>query len=168
MRSQFHQGAALATNRRRVAAIVVFALLAVVLASALAACGSGGGSSSSSGAGGSSLLRVASMETLTTWDPRAAAADEPLYLSNLYEPLLYANPPGSAQPFTPCLATSWEVSKDGLTWTFHLRQGVKFHDGTTFTSAAVKYSYEATKKLGVGSSYIWFPVTKITTPDTTR
>ena len=105
------------------------------------------------------------METLTTWDPRAAAADEPLYLSNLYEPLLYANPPGSAQPFTPCLATSWEVSKDGLTWTFHLRHGVTFHDGTPFTSAAVKYSYEATKKLGVGSSYIWFPVTKITTPD---
>ena len=105
------------------------------------------------------------METLTTWDPRAAAADEPLYLSNLYEPLLYANPPGSAEPFTPCLATSWEVSKDGLTWTFLLRKGVKFHDGTPFTSAAVKYSFEATKKLGVGSSYIWFPVAKITTPD---
>jgi peptide/nickel transport system substrate-binding protein len=105
------------------------------------------------------------VEALTTWDPRASAADEPLYLANVYEPLLYSNPPGSAQPFSPCLATSWEVSKDGLTWTFHLRQGVKFHDGTPFTSAAVKYSYEATKELGVGSSYIWFPVAEITTPD---
>jgi peptide/nickel transport system substrate-binding protein len=163
MRSPFQPRAARTRGQRGPEAVVSVVVLAVVLASALTACGSG--SSSTSSGTGTSLLRLASVETLTTWDPRAAAADEPLYLSNLYEPLLYANPPGSAQPFTPCLATSWEVSKNGLTWTFHLRHGVTFHDGTPFTSAAVKYSYEATKKLGVGSSYIWFPVAKITTPD---
>ena len=42
----------------------------------------------------------------------------------------------------PQLATSWEVSKDGLTWTFKLRQGVKFHDGTPFNANAVKVSFE--------------------------
>ena len=42
----------------------------------------------------------------------------------------------------PQLATSWEVSKDGLTWTFHLRKGVKFHDGTPFNANAVKVSFE--------------------------
>ena len=47
----------------------------------------------------------------------------------------------------------------------YLRHGVKFQDGTPFTSAAVKYSFLATKKLGLGSAYIWFPITKITTPD---
>jgi peptide/nickel transport system substrate-binding protein len=135
-------------------------LLAAALGPALTAC-----RNEPSTQGGPSLLRLASVETLTTWDPRASAADEPLYLANVYEPLLYSNPPGSTEPFSPCLATSWEVSKDGLTWTFHLREGVKFHDGTPLTSAAVKYSIEATKALGVGSSYIWFPVADITTPD---
>jgi peptide/nickel transport system substrate-binding protein len=42
----------------------------------------------------------------------------------------------------PCLATSWKVSDDGLTWTFRLRKGVKFHDGTKFTAQAVKDSLE--------------------------
>ena len=42
----------------------------------------------------------------------------------------------------PWLATDWEVSEDGLTWTFHLRKDVKFHDGTPFNAEAVKYNIE--------------------------
>ena len=42
----------------------------------------------------------------------------------------------------PQLATSWEVSPDGLVWTFKLRRGVKFHDGTPFNAQAVKVSFD--------------------------
>jgi len=42
----------------------------------------------------------------------------------------------------PNLATSWTVSSDGLTWTFNLRQGVKFADGTAFDANVVKYSID--------------------------
>jgi peptide/nickel transport system substrate-binding protein len=42
----------------------------------------------------------------------------------------------------PQLAESWNVSDDGLTWTFHLRKGVKFHDGTPFNAQAVYDSFD--------------------------
>ena len=41
----------------------------------------------------------------------------------------------------PALAESWTRSADGLTWTFHLRQGVEFHDGTPFNAEAVVFSF---------------------------
>ncbi len=42
----------------------------------------------------------------------------------------------------PKLATSWRTSKDGRTWTFFLRRGVRFHDGTPFNAAAVCFNFE--------------------------
>jgi peptide/nickel transport system substrate-binding protein len=42
----------------------------------------------------------------------------------------------------PWLATSWETTDDGLTWTFHLRDDVTFHDGTHFDAEAAKYNFD--------------------------
>ena len=42
----------------------------------------------------------------------------------------------------PSLAESWEISDDALTYTFRLRQGVTFHDGTPFNAEAVKFNFE--------------------------
>jgi len=42
----------------------------------------------------------------------------------------------------PGLAEKWEQAKDGMSWTFNLRKGVKFHDGTPFNAEAAKYFFD--------------------------
>lgn len=59
---------------------------------------------------------------------------------NIYDNLVKYKP-GSTD-VEPALATSWKQSADGLTWTFYLRKGVKFHDGTPFNAQAVKFSVD--------------------------
>lgn len=58
--------------------------------------------------------------------------------SKIYEGLINLAPDMSP---LPGLAESWEISEDGLTYTFHLREGVKWHDGEPLTSADVVYSF---------------------------
>ena len=60
-----------------------------------------------------------------------------LVLSNVYDCLLRLEPDGS---LTPALAESYDLSEDGKTYTFHLRQGVKFHDGSEMTAEDVKFT----------------------------
>lgn len=68
----------------------------------------------------------------------AAAIDEVVY-ANIFEGLTRIDSAGAVQP---ALAESWEVSDDGLTYTFTLRSGVRFHDGTAFDSGDVKFSLD--------------------------
>lgn len=69
------------------------------------------------------------------------------------------------------LAKSWEASADGLTYTFKLHDGVKFHDGTPLTSADVKASYERIIKPPAGvvsiRQQLHEPIKSIETPDAT-
>ena len=110
------------------------------------------------------VLRVANTANFTTWDPIKSFSTEAAYMGNMYEQLLRINPPDSAEKFTPLLAESWEASEDALTWTFHLRQGVTFHDGEMMNAEAVKLSIEAAADHG-GASFIWWMLDSIETPD---
>ena len=74
-------------------------------------------------------------------DPTSAAAgaiDQIVY-SNVFEGLTRFSSDGS---IIPGLAKSWEVSDDGLAYTFNLREGVKFHDGTDMNAEDVKFSLD--------------------------
>ena len=74
-------------------------------------------------------------------------------------------------PFTgeviPDLAESWEVSEDGLTWTFHLQEGITWSDGDPVDAADFKYSYEAiaSDKVDSPRKYITDGIKSIETPD---
>jgi len=61
-------------------------------------------------------------------------------LMNMYDGLVRYKD-GTLEP-EPALAKSWDISDDGLTYTFHLRDGVKFHDGTPFNADAVKFTFD--------------------------
>ncbi len=110
------------------------------------------------------VLKYASAANITTWDPIASFSTEAAYMANMYEQLLRVNAPGSAEPFTPMLAESWEKSEDGLVWTFKLRPGVTFHDGEPMNAEAVKKSIDAAKD-HAGASFIWLPLASVDVVD---
>lgn len=62
---------------------------------------------------------------------------------HIYETLIFSN---NDLSLSPGLAESWEVSDDAKVWTFHLRQGVKFHNGNEFNADDVLYSFERSKE----------------------
>lgn len=76
-------------------------------------------------------------------------------ISQIYEGLLTFNQ--ESMELMPGLAKSWEISADKLTYTFHLRTGVKFQDGTDFNAEAVKYNVDRqTSKAVSGMTYADF------------
>ncbi|MBE7536497.1 MAG: ABC transporter substrate-binding protein [Anaerolineales bacterium] len=110
------------------------------------------------------VLKIANTANITTWDPIASFSTEASYLANSYEQLVRINPPDSAETYTPLLAESWEVSADGLAYTFHLRSGVKFHDGEPMNADAVKKSIDAATERA-GASFIWAPLDNVEVVD---
>ncbi len=75
-------------------------------------------------------------DSLDPW--QSAASDTEAIMHNVFEGLCLYDENGE---IIPGLAESWDISEDGLTYTFHLRQGVTFHNGDAFDSADVLYSY---------------------------
>ncbi len=86
-------------------------------------------------------------------------------LENVYDTLVVPGP--EDLEFQPSLATEWEVSDDNLTWTFTLRDDVTFHDGATFDSADVAYSYNRIIDEELANAFRLASVEEIRTPDET-
>lgn len=73
-------------------------------------------------------------------------------LVNLYDTLVYPAVDGTPMAH---VATSWEISPDGLVWTFHLRDDVLFHDGTPLTAEDVKFSMDRITTIGEGYGFLF-------------
>ena len=71
---------------------------------------------------------------------------------NLYDALVFNDAKGDAQPH---VAESWKVSDDGLTWTFYIRKGIKFHDGSELTASDVKFSFDRLRTIERGVSFLF-------------
>jgi len=86
-------------------------------------------------------------------DPAVGATcTSSIALLNLYDSLVFPNPDGSVKPL---LAKSWTVSEDGLTYTFDLVPGVKFHNGDELTADDVIFSLERIMTIGEGFGYFF-------------
>lgn len=129
-------------------ALVIAPLLAV---SMLVGCGSKGASTSAttSTQAGAAAEDAGVAETLVFAQGAEPRGLDPAFVDdgesskvivNVYEGLLEYEK--DSTEVLPCLAESWEISEDGLSYTFKLKQGVKFHDGTDFNADAVKVNID--------------------------
>lgn len=130
-------------SRRRIARLLG---PAAAFALAVSACGVAGptalASSTAHASHRSHTLDIAFTADTQPPDPAVFYAGQGLAITtSVYQGLLQYAPNTTKHRIVPDLATSWQVSSNGLTYTFHLRKGVRFHDGTAFTSAAVKASF---------------------------
>lgn len=86
-------------------------------------------------------LVVARGSDSNSLDPAEGTSFEAIKLADwIYDGLVRFD--GNSHKIVPALAESWTISDDGLLWTFKLRDGVKFHDGTPFNADAVVFSLE--------------------------
>jgi len=140
-----------------------------ILAALTILSGCGGGSGTSSGTGSSSTPAPAS--ATIAWaaqidglDPLTGFANQALAAMHLYGGYLYdINSDGKT---VPGLAASSTTSSDGLTWTFKLRPGLKFSDGSALTSADVKATIDRAKAdKANGYAGLFAPIKSVQAPD---
>ncbi|WP_230409239.1 ABC transporter substrate-binding protein [Zooshikella harenae] len=87
------------------------------------------------------VLIVGQIAEPKSMDPHAATAlNDFRILMNIYDGLVRYKP--GTLDIEPALAKAWTISEDGTHYSFILRQGIKFHDGTEFTANAIKFNFE--------------------------
>jgi peptide/nickel transport system substrate-binding protein len=136
---------------RRLSKIVLAVFMIVPLAGSAIGCTPSPGGTPP-GEASERLLRVTAAN-LPKIDP-AVGSDGASAIAqvNLYDSLVFPKPDGT---MSPSVAKDWEVSEDGIEWTFHLRDDVKFHNGDLLTAEDVVYSLERLVTVGQGWAYLF-------------
>jgi peptide/nickel transport system substrate-binding protein len=145
----------------------VFLMIVALVGAACSSSGDGGGSGSGSSPGkpqsGGDVVIARTAES-QSMDKTNVFDNESIWIfEQIYEMLYTVTPDG--KDVQPWLATSYELSSDQLTWTFHLRDDVQFSNGQPMTSADVKFSIDEASKASEGWGYINSAIKEITTPD---
>lgn len=116
-------------------------LLPGILALGLLSAGCGSGKSTG---GGNKTINIALHQDPPKLDPMVSTAFvDRMVFQSVFDKLVELDDKGK---IVPMLAEKWEISPDGKQYTFHLRKGVKFHDGTEFNAEAVKFNLERYKQ----------------------
>ena len=145
-------------------------ILALIMSLSLVACGGGGDDAESSADGEG---EVAYKDTINVAMDVDAESYNPIEYNNttanrvaqlIYDGLIILDATQTAQP---ALAESWEINEDSTVWTFKIRQGVKFHDGSDCTAADVKYTFDEMLNPDNNSPYRsrYTSVASVETPD---
>jgi peptide/nickel transport system substrate-binding protein len=112
---------------------------------------------------GGTLTAIVQPEPVTLTPAANTAQPTQVIAANIFDGLVYYDLDLKPQP---SLATSWSVAPDGLTISFNLRSGVKWHDGKPFSAADVKWSLENVwKTIHPRNKAIFENVSKVETPD---
>jgi len=122
----------------------------VTAAAALSIAGPWGRSAAAAGKPGGTLIAAFSADPAGFDPQRGPSGMSHVVIEQVYSTLMALDP--DAKPY-PELAESYEVSDDGLTYTFKLRQGVKFHNGDELTADDVKFSFDRLRAKDSGYSY---------------
>ncbi len=127
-------------SRSLLLAALVFVALPVLSGCAKKQAAPGGGGGSGTPVAGGELVFGRGHDSVRLDPGHETDGESFKVIDNLYENLVtYAD---TTTEIVPELATRWEISEDGLHYTFHLRPGVKFHDGTSLDAAAVLFSLD--------------------------
>jgi peptide/nickel transport system substrate-binding protein len=148
--------------------LVTSATVLLVLSLVLSACGGTATPKATTAAptsAPSTLVWAMDMGDLLTFDPQIASelSAEPI-LDQIYECLVQRNPE-SLSTLSPMLADKWEVSGDGLTFTFSLHPGIKFVSGNPFTAEDVRFTYIRMKNMKGPNTTVVDPISTITVVD---
>jgi len=150
-------------RRRSILTLLILAVIALPIAGCGGSGSTGNGAASAKSAK-STTLRLGYYEDVQSPDPDVQYDIPGLEIvNNTYEGLVhYAY--GNSTQIIPWLATSWKVSSADRVYTFQLRKGVLFHDGTPFNAAAAKASIERRIKINQGTFYQVQDIKTVTTP----
>lgn len=116
---------------------IAFALIAALLLMTLAGCGS-----KKTADGGVKSVTFSLLSAPASLDPATTVDGHSLMVETQLFDMLVDSDGGNSSDIKPGIATDWEISDDGLTYTFHLRSDVYFHNGKLLTADDVVYTFE--------------------------
>lgn len=141
-------------EKRKIMASILCVAMVIGLFAGCGKSSSESGVSASSGASGDEAGVVRYTLTTTPQIDPGVGADlgAATVLINIYDPLVMPKKDGSVEPW---IAKEWKVAEDGKTWTFTIRDDVKFHSGNPLTAKDVTYTMQRLLDMGEGFGYLF-------------